>query len=382
MAPQKSNAAGRTGVQGPDPVSASVTLPEEPKVVKTIDKQPVGVALVGAGMIARTHVAALSAAQDEIALKAIVSRRPENAHYLAEFYDGTPPAFTSDLAAVAANPDIPVAIVATPPSMRRDIIEQLATAGTHILLEKPVGRNPQEALEVVEICEGAGVTLGVLFQHRMRAPSKAAAALVKDGALGKLGLVEINVPLWRDQSYYNELGRGTYARDGGGVMITNAIHSIDLALSLTGPVTSVQAMTATTALHDMEAEDFAVAGLQFACGAVGSFVASTAMYPHRTEVIRLHFEKASLKLDKDALEISWRDGSTDIEARDDAPRKINPLLGGKHEWHQAVIEDFIAAVRHGRPPMVTGREALVSQDLIAAIETSSRTGSPVELAGL
>ncbi len=343
-------------------------------MVKSAKQKRVGVALIGAGMIAKTHVAALSEAQNDIALKAIVSRNPDKARYLADFYDAEAPEFTSDLAAVAADPDITVAIVATPPSVRKDIIQVLAQAGTHILLEKPVGRSPQEALEVVEICERAGVTLGVLFQHRMRAPSLAAAEQIKTGALGKLGLVEIDVPLWREQSYYDELGRGTYARDGGGVMITNAIHSIDLALSLAGPVTSVQAMTATTALHDMEAEDFAIAGLRFACGASGSFVASTAMYPHRTEIIRLHFEKASLKINKDALEISWRNGETDIVAQDTAPRKVNPLLGGKHEWHQAVIEDFTNAVRHGTKPMVTGREALISHRLIAAIERSSRTG--------
>lgn len=348
-------------------------------MVKSIEQKRVGVALIGAGMIAKTHVAALSDARREIELKAIVSRRPEKAHYLADFYEGEPPEFSSNLAAVAADPDIPVAIVATPPSVRKEIIEELAMAGTHILLEKPLGRNPDEAREVVEICERAGVKLGVLFQHRMRAPSMAAVRLVASGDLGKLGLVEIAVPLWRDQSYYDELGRGTYARDGGGVMITNAIHSIDLALSLTGPVTSVQAMTATTALHQMEAEDFAVAGLKFSCGAVGTFTASTAMFPHRTEVIRLHFEQASLKLDKDALEISWRDGRTVIEAKDEAPRKVNPLLGGKHEWHQAVIEDFVDAVRQGRKPMVTGREALISHHLITAIETSSRTGRPVDL---
>ena len=348
-------------------------------MAKSIDQNRVGLALIGAGMIAKTHVAALSDAQDDIELKAIVSRHPENAHYLKDFYDGPAPTFTADLEAVASDPTIPIAIVATPPSVRKEVIEKLAKAGTHILLEKPLGRNPDEARDVVEICEREGVALGVLFQHRMRAPSIAAAQLVKSGTLGKLGLVEIDVPLWRDQSYYDELGRGTYARDGGGVMITNAIHSIDLALSLAGPVTSVQAMTATTALHDMEAEDFAIAGLRFASGAVGSFVASTAMYPHRTEILRLHFEKASLKLDKDALEISWRNGHTEVQAKDTAPRKVNPLLGGKHEWHQAVIEDFVAAVRADTKPMVTGREALISHHLITAIETSSRTGAPQNL---
>ena len=341
-------------------------------------------ALVGAGMIAKTHVAALSAAP-EIELKTVVSRRPQKARYLADSCRGAAPVFSSDLASVAADPDIPVAIVATPPSARKEIIETLAVAGTHILLEKPLGRNPREALEVVEICEREGVQLGVVFQHRMRAPSIAAARHVASGALGKLGLVEITVPLWRDQSYYDELERGTYARDGGGVMITNAIHSIDLALSLTGPISSVQGMMATTTLHQMEAEDFAVAGLQFSCGAVGSFTASTAMFPHRTEVIRLHFEHASLKLNKDALEISWRNGHTAVEAQaagDASAQSISPVIplaGGKHQWHLAVIEDFIGAVRRNQKPMVTGRQALVSHEVIAAIETSSRSGKPVEL---
>lgn len=348
-------------------------------MAKSLTDQRVGVALIGAGMIAKTHVAALSAARDIAALKVIVSRHPEKARYLEALCKGQDPIFSTDLAAVAADPSIQMAIVATPPSVRQDVIAELANAGTHILLEKPVGRTVDEARAVVDICDRAGVTLGVLFQHRMRAPSQAAARHVASGALGKLGLVEIDVPLWRDQSYYDELGRGTYARDGGGVMITNAIHSIDLALSLAGPVTTVRSMTATTPLHQMEAEDFAIAGLQFACGAVGSFVASTAMYPHRTEIIRLHFENGSLRIDKDGLEISWRNGRTDIEGNVEVAGDDIPLAGGKYEWHQAVITDFVQAIRTGGKPMVTGREALISHQLIAAIETSSKTGQPVDL---
>ncbi|SHE38304.1 Predicted dehydrogenase [Litoreibacter ascidiaceicola] len=342
-------------------------------------KTPVGVALVGAGMIAKTHVSALSSARGKIRLEAIVSRHPDRAQPLAEFYSGDAPTFTSDLDAIAANPNIHIAIVATPPSVRLEIIEGLAKAGKHILLEKPVARTVAEAEEIVELCERAGVALGVVFQHRKRAPSIAAARLVASDTLGKLGLVEIAVPLWRDQSYYDELGRGTYTRDGGGVMITNAIHSIDLALSLTGPLTRIQAMTATTSLHRMEAEDFAVAGLEFACGAVGSFVASTAMYPHRTEVIRLHFDRASLRIDKNALEVDWRDGRHEVCAQRGAGHVVTPLSGGTHEWHQAVIEDFVHAVQTGGRPMVTGREALISQRVIEAIEISSSTGRSVDL---
>jgi len=336
-------------------------------------KKHLGVALIGAGMIAKTHIAALSELQDNVRLKAIVSRHPERAAPLAADYAGPPLTFTSDLDAVATDPDIHFAIIATPPNVRRSVIEVLARNGKHILLEKPVGRTYDEAADVVTLCDKAGVSLGVVFQHRMRASALAAAKHVAGGKLGRLGLVEIAVPLWRDQSYYDTLGRGTYARDGGGVMLTNAIHSIDLALSLTGPVTCVQAMTATTPLHQMEAEDFATAGLHFACGAVGSFVAGTAMFPHRTEVIRLHFEHGSLRIDKDALGIDWRDGRHVVEG---------PLPSAKHEWHQAVIADFVKAVQKGTRPFVTGHDALASHRLIQAIEVSSKSGRSVDLAHL
>lgn len=341
--------------------------------------KPMGVALIGAGMIAKTHICALSAARDKVRLVAVVSRSPDRARPLAALYAGDAPLFTSDLSEVVVNPDIQVAIVATPPNVRREVIAGLAQAGKHILLEKPVARTVSEAVEVVEICEEAGVTLGVLFQHRMRASSIAATRLVATGSLGKLGLVEIAVPLWRDQSYYDALGRGTYARDGGGVMLTNAIHSIDLALSLAGPVTRVQAMTATTSLHRMEAEDFAVAGVHFANGAMGSFVASTAMYPHRTEVIRLHFDHASLRIDKTTLEIDWRDGRREVTGQGEAGQAVVPLSGGKHDWHQGVVEDFVHGILTGKKPMVSGREALMPQRVIEAIETSSRRGRMVDL---
>lgn len=339
----------------------------------------VGVALIGAGMIAQTHVKALSDAQPLVRLDKIVSRRPERAQHLAQHYEGPTPQFISDISAVVGDPAIQMAIVATPPNVRDDIIAPLAQAGKHILLEKPVARTAVEAIRVVDICERAGVKLGILFQHRVRPPAKAAARLIAGAELGKLGHVEVAVPLWRDQSYYDELGRGTYARDGGGVLLTNGIHSVDLTLSLAGPVTHVQAMTATSPLHKMEAEDFAVAGLQFTNGAVGSLVASTATFPHGTEVISLHFERASLRMTKDELITSWRDGRVESSAKTQPDPGEVHLTGGKTKWHQGVIEDFAAAIREDRAPLVTGREALAAHRLITAIETSSRTGQRVDV---
>jgi hypothetical protein len=165
-------------------------------------QQPAGAALIWTGMIAKTHVMALSRARDLVRLETIVSRRAERAKY------------------------------------------------------------------------------------RARASSKAAARFITSGKLGNLGLVEIAVPLWRGQDYYDELGRGTYERDGGGVLLTQAIHSIDLALNLTGPVSTIRAATTTTPLHPMAPGDFVVAGLRFASGAVGSLVASTAPVVNRRDGIQ------------------------------------------------------------------------------------------------
>ena len=348
-------------------------------MAETSTTSRVGFALVGAGMIAPTHVKALSALRSKINLTAIISQRPERAMHLAEHYEGAAPAFTNDISVVIDNPEVQAVIVATPANVRIELIEALAQAGKHILLEKPVARTAEEALQVVEMCEQAGVKLGVVFQHRMRETSKAAAQLVGSGELGSLGHVEIAVPLWRDQSYYDELERGTYERDGGGVLITQAIHTIDLALSLTGPVVSVQAMTATTPLHTMESEDLAVVGLRFASGAVGSLVASTAVFPHRRETITLHFDKASLHLGPESMDVSWRDGRSDRVATNMGSAGEEGPVIAKYEWHQAVIETFLEAIQNGADPIVSGREALASHRLIEAIETSSRTGNVVNM---
>lgn len=332
--------------------------------------------LIGAGMVAGTHVAAIAAGAS-VRLKAVCSRTMARAQALADEASkrtGYPVAALTDIGDVAADPEVDFAIILTPPDARIDPIRQLAAAGKHILVEKPMGRTANEAREVVAICRAAGVTLGVVFQHRMRAASQAAARRIASGDLGALGLVEMAVPWWRAQSYYDEPGRGTYARDGGGVLISQAIHTIDLALSLAGPVTSVRAMAATTRFHQMESEDFAVAGLTFANGAVGAMVASTASFPGGAESITLHFEQASLHLASGQLVTRWRDGRAETEGAVGGTGGGADPMAFTHEWHQAIIEDFAAALSEGRDPIVSGAAALPAHDLIDATIRSAQSG--------
>lgn len=347
------------------------------------DSNPLGVVLLGAGMVADIHLEAIAGAQGKVALRGIFSRRPERAARLLAKRPraaGAAPRVYRSLEEMLDDASIEAAIVVTPPDARMDLIRPLSDRGIHILLEKPVARSLREAEAVVTHCETAGVTLGIVFQHRFRAAARAARRLVDEGALGALGVVETAVPWWREQSYYDAPGRGTYARDGGGVLITQAIHPIDLMLSLAGPVTRVQAMTATSRFHRMEAEDFAVAGLTFASGAVGALTASSCSFPGRAEWITLHFAKASLHLEAGVLTVAWRDGRIESFGNAGATGGGANPMAFTHEWHQAVLEDFAAAIRDGRAPAVTGRTALAAHRLIDAIERSARQGVGVEVA--
>lgn len=345
-------------------------------------EQPLTCALIGTGMVARTHFAALQGLKTRVKLKGVCARRRENAEkfaantYNLHVYD--------DTEAVALDHELDFVIIATPPNARLGIIQPLSDACLHILLEKPIARNLEEAVAIVQLCETAGVKLGLVLQHRMREASLKAAELIAEGELGALGMVEINVPWWREQAYYDEPGRGTLERDGGGVLISQAIHTIDLALSLSMPsagrVVSVQAMTATTAFHTMETEDVATAGLRFENGAVGSLTASTASFPGGAETITLHHEKASLLLGGGVLTVSWRDGRVDTFGASATTGGGADPMAFTHEWHQGIINDFIDSIHESRHPVATGREALQSHRLIDAIERSSHEGKRVDLA--
>jgi len=341
------------------------------------DAGPLGVAMIGTGMVARTHLLAIRDARVPLRLISVQSRNPERARSFANEAEkalGHEVGVSQDLAEIGGDARVDIALVLTPPDARRAVIEPLARAGKAILLEKPVGRTLEEAREVVTTCDEAQVPLGVVFQHRMREASVAARDIVAGDALGALGLAEIAVPWWREQAYYDEPGRGTYARDGGGVLISQAIHTIDLALSLTGPVSAVTAMTGTTPLHRMEAEDMAVAGLRFESGALGWLTATTASFPGAAERITLHFEKASLRLAEGVLRVDWRDGRTETHGATATTGGGADPMAFTHDWHASVLEDFAVAVMAGRPPSITGRDALAAHELIHAITVSAQTG--------
>ncbi len=326
-------------------------------------------------MVSRTYGDAILNSE-RVSLETVYSRTAEGR---AAFLNDWPDLGARAAQSIAdiANSDVDFVIVTTPPSARADIVRSLAEAGKPILMEKPVERSLENATALVERCKAAGIPLGIVLQHRARPAVADLRRLMP--TLGTLRAAEVNVPWWRPQSYYDEPGRGSYARDGGGVLISQAIHTLDLMLSLTGPVTEVTAMTATTGFHTMEAEDFVTAGLRFDNGAVGQIFATTASFPGRGETIALHFDDGSAHLDAGLLKIDRQDGTSETFGQAASSGAGADPMAFTSDWHRFVIEDFADALSNNRAPLVTGRDALGVHRLIAAMEHSARNGTSAKL---
>jgi predicted dehydrogenase len=226
----------------------------------------------------------------------------------------------------------------------------------------------------------ASYKLGVVFQHRFREASDHLRALVGQGALGELAAVNVISPWWRPQSYYDEPGRGTLARDGGGVLITQAIHTLDLMLSLTGPVVEVAAIVDTTGLHRIETEDFAGAGLRFANGAYGALLATTALYPGFPERIELIGPAATAILAAGVVTIHSHDGRQEQIGEEQGTGGGADPMAFPHDAHRALLADFLDALDQDRSPRVSGREALRVHHLIDAVLRSSAERRAVAVA--
>lgn len=332
--------------------------------------------LIGLGMVAGMHARAIAEAEG-VTLYGVMARDAGKARDFAADH-GAARVFSS-LDQITADPLVNFVILATPPDARAEYVQALSAAHLPILTEKPLERTHANALALVEACEATATPFGALLQHRMRPAAQALRTRVQAGDLGRIGSVEMRVPWWRDQSYYDAPGRGSYARDGGGVLITQAIHTIDLMLQLCGPVAAVQGLIATTPLHDLEAEDFAAATLVFRSGAVGSLTASTTHFPGGSEEITLNGTKGSATLSAASLTYRFHDGRTEEDGKAAGSGGGADPMAFTHAWHQAVIQDFADALRQGRAPAIPARSALPAQRLIDAIARSARTGQRITL---
>ncbi len=184
-------------------------------------------AIIGLGMAVTPHARSLADLHDRVEVAYAFSRSAVRRQAFAERF-----AFplADDLGPIERDPSVSAVMILTPPNTHLELVERFAAAGKHILLEKPLERSTERAEALVAAAERAGIRLGVVFQHRFREASLALRARLEQGVLGELAAVNVICPWWRPQTYYDEPGRGTLARDGGGVLITQAIHTLDLLL--------------------------------------------------------------------------------------------------------------------------------------------------------
>ncbi len=327
-----------------------------------------GVGVIGTGMAAAPHAKALNDLRDHIDLRGVFSRNAEKCKTFASRFELP---FIKNIEDLINDPKLDIIIILTPPNQRLKLVQQFSDAGKHILMEKPVERSSAKAKKIVNLCKEKNVKLGIVFQHRFRESSQKLKKLILSHSLGSIFTVQVQVPWWRDQSYYDEPGRGSYERDGGGVLISQAIHTLDLMLSLTGPVSEVQALSSTSQFHKMESEDFVAGGLKFKSGASGSIFASTSSFPGNTESITLNCEKASAHLQSGVLTIKWLDGRSEKFGETSGTGGGADPMAFPHDWHRDLIDNFLKSVQHNYNSLISGEEALNVHELIDALIESS-----------
>jgi UDP-N-acetyl-2-amino-2-deoxyglucuronate dehydrogenase len=259
------------------------------------------------------------------------------------------------LDAILHDRSVDAVLIFTPPNTHLELVEKFAAAGKHILLEKPLEVTLKKSERLVKAA--SGVKLGIVLQHRFRPAAEKLRELLP--SLGKLVSASAMVPNWRPQTYYDQPGRGTRARDGGGVLLTQAIHTLDLFLSFTGEASKVTSFVTTTPVHRMETEDLVAAAVQFKNGAIGVVHATTTAYPGFPERIELIGTKGTALLEGTSLKVN-------IQNQPPFEFKTDLGSGGTgadpmafpHDWHRGVLTDFLDAIENDRQPRVNGEEAL------------------------
>jgi predicted dehydrogenase len=334
------------------------------------------IAVIGAGVASPPHFKSLHDLQDRVQVAWVWGRDAQRVA-TAELPPGA--RVTTRIEDVLGDASIDAALVLTPPHTHLDIVLALARAGKHVLVEKPLDITLARAEQLVEGCATAGVKLGVMLQHRMGEAARHLAAMLQAKELGELIGATATVRWWRPQSYYDVPGRGTLARDGGGVLMTQAIHTLDLMLQLTGLPERVIGLATTTAVHTMETEDSAAALLHYAGGAIGVIDATTAAYPGYPERIALSFTGGTATLEAGALRVERPRADALIVGQAQASGSGANLMGFDHAGHRAVIADFIDAIEQKREPLTNGRSALAVHRVIDAVIRSSEVGAAVSL---
>lgn len=333
--------------------------------------------LVGAGNISDTHARAV-AMLPGVEVSAVCGRTLEKASRLSSLYAATA---YDDYGAFLSHPGLEAVVIGSPSGLHAEHGIAAARRGLHVLTEKPMDVSVERADALIETARGAKVTLGVLFQDRAQPSLRRLQAALASGRLGRPLLASARVKWYRPPDYYaGSRWRGTWALDGGGALMNQGIHTIDLLGWMLGPVRRVQAQTATL-VHAIEVEDTALALIEFASGARATCEATTAAYPGYARRVEITTERGTVTIEHGrVVAADLRDGSDDlVDPAAAASGSASSPVVSDVSGHATLIGDFVAAVRDGREPLCSGAEGRRSMEVARAIYESARTGTSVDL---
>ena len=345
---------------------------------------PTGFGIIGCGAIASFHARAIAELRGA-KLVGCFNRTPEAAHKLAAEFGCR--AYTR-LEEMLEDPKIEVVTIATASGAHLEPALAAAQAGKHVLVEKPLEVSLRRCDAIIQACETNGVQLGVIFPSRFHDAALELKSAVLVGRFGTPVLGDAYVKWFRTQQYYDSgAWRGTWKLDGGGALMNQAIHSVDLLQWMMGPVTEVNGQFALRSHERIEVEDTLAAVLKFSSGAIGVIEASTAAYPGYLKRLELHGSTGSAVLEEESL-TKW-DFAKPLK-KDQTVRErfaSSTKTGGGaadpkaigHQAHARVFKNFLECVAKNRAPDIDGREGRKSVEIVLAIYQAAESGKTVTL---
>lgn len=343
-----------------------------------------GFGIIGCGLIAKFHARAIADVPGArlVACYDVVQAAAEKIgqEFGCKAY--------SDLDAMLADPNVQVVTVATPSGAHMEPAVAAAKAGKHVIVEKPLEITLERCDAIIRACEDARVALSTIFPSRFHGSSRLLKGAVEEKRFGRLTIGDAYVKWWRTQQYYDGgAWRGTWKLDGGGALMNQAIHSVDLLVWLMGPVAEVSARTALLAHERIEVEDVAMALLRFESGALGVIEATTAAYPGYLKRIELHGDKGSAVMEEEDI-VKWDFAEVRPQDEDIRRKMAEKVSGGGgasdpaaigHHGHAMQFADVVQAIQEGRKPLIDGYEGRRSVEVIMAVYQSAETGNIVKL---
>lgn len=329
--------------------------------------------IIGTGAISHKHAQAYKNIGFRVA--ACTDINPANAKAFAEKYGGVA---VESVEEICKRPDVDFLDVCTFPDYRMQPLELAAKYGKHVQVQKPMAINTEVCRKMIEVAKSAGIVLGVVSQHRFDDSCLFLRRAIDAGRLGRLIQCDAYVKWYRSAEYYSRPIKGSWATEGGGALINQAIHQIDVLRWLAGPVKEVQAMWQLGALHKIESEDVVNALLRYENGATGVIQASTALWPGYSERVELHGTKGSAIITGDQL-TAWDVQGDEEFAKSDPPPISTGVASGASDPmaisltpFERQFQDFGNAIRNHSKPLVSGQEGLEALEVVERIYNQCR----------